>query len=97
MDYLDRLTAAERATLQSQLVANEPVVTTAHLMTVDEQAELRDRLGKRLGANNIRFEQDPALIAGAKIEFAHSILSFNWRDSLDAVKKEVREPHESAG
>lgn len=93
LDYLDRLPAAERSTLLSQLGANPLLVTTAHPIGVEEQAEWRDRLGKQIGgAEGIRFAADPALIAGAKINFPNAILSFNWRDSLDEAKKELQQP-----
>ena len=92
LDYLDHLSAADHSTLSSQLGANPVVVTTAHPIRVEEEAEWRDGLGKRMGANNITFAADPALIAGAKIQFAHGILRFNWRDSLATAKKELQEP-----
>ena len=93
LDYLDRLPAAERSTLSSQLGANRLLVTTAHPIGVEEQAQWRDRLGKRIGGvESIRFASDPALIAGAKIDFPNAILSFNWRASLDEARKELQQP-----
>jgi len=89
LDYFDRLPATERSTLLAELGSGPVILTTAHPLRIEEQNEWRDLLAKRLGANNIRFGADPALIAGAKLEFAHSILSFDWRDALDAAKKEL--------
>jgi F-type H+-transporting ATPase subunit b len=92
LDYFDRLPAAERGTLLSQLGASPLLVTTAHPIGVEEQAEWRDRLGKWTGvAKSIRFAADPALIAGARLEFPHAILRFNWRDSLASAKKELQQ------
>jgi F-type H+-transporting ATPase subunit b len=92
LDYLDHLPGAERSALLAELRSNPLTVTTAHAIADEEQTQWRQSLEKRIGANDIRFEADPALVAGAKLEFAHSILSFNWRDSLDRAKKELRPP-----
>jgi F-type H+-transporting ATPase subunit b len=92
LDYLDRIPAAARSNLLAELGSNSLIVTTAHPIAVDEQNEWRDRLAKRIGANNVKFEADPVLIAGATVEFAHSILRFNWRDSLATAKRKLYEP-----
>jgi F-type H+-transporting ATPase subunit b len=92
LDYLDRLPATERSTLLAELGSEPLMLTTAHPIGIEEQARWREPLAKRLGANNISFGADPALIAGAKLQFAHSVLSFNWRDALDAAKKELLGP-----
>jgi F-type H+-transporting ATPase subunit b len=94
LDYLDSVPAKERSTLLAKLSSGPVTLITAHPIPIEEQTQWRDLLVKRVGANNIRFGADPALIAGAKLEFAHSILSFNWRDALDATKKELLGPHE---
>jgi len=92
LDYFDRLPATERSTLLAELGSAPVTLTTAHPIPIEEQTQWRDLLVKRLGANNIRFAADPAIIAGAKLELAHSILSFNWRDALDTAKKELLGP-----
>jgi len=90
LDYLDRLSAQERAALISHLGSNSLVVTTAHLLDAREEAEWREQLGKRIGAAaGIKFSTDPALIAGAEITFPNAILRFNWRDALAAAAKEI--------
>jgi F-type H+-transporting ATPase subunit b len=89
LDYLDRLTDTERSNLLAELDSGPLVLTTAHPIRIEEQTRWRELLTKRIGANDIRFGADPALIAGAKLDFAHSILSFNWRDALDSAKKEL--------
>jgi F-type H+-transporting ATPase subunit b len=94
LQYLDRLSATERSNLLAELGSGPLILTTAHPIRIEEQTQWRELLAKRIGANDIRFGADPALVAGAKLEFAHSILSFNWRDALDAAKKELLGPHE---
>ena len=97
LDYLDRLSAQERAALISHLGSNSLVVTTAHLLDAREEAEWREQLGKRIGAAaGIKFSTDPALIAGAEITFPNAILRFNWRDALTTAAKEINR-NEHAG
>ncbi len=92
LDYFDRLSPTERSTLLAELDSGPLLLTTAHPIRIEEQPKWRDPLAKRIGANDIRFGADPALIAGAKLEFVHSIVSFSWRDTLDAAKKELLGP-----
>jgi len=88
-DYLDRLAADERAKLLLHLSAGALLVTTAHPLGVQDQAQWREQLAKRLGTNfSIKFSADPALIAGTVITFPDAILRFNWRDSLTTALKE---------
>ena len=97
LDYLDRLSAQERAALVSHLGANSLVVTTAHPLDAREEAEWREQLGKRIGAAvAIKFNTDPALIAGAEITFPNAILRFNWRDALTTAAREINR-NEHAG
>jgi F-type H+-transporting ATPase subunit b len=90
LDHVDGLPATDRSTLLSELGASPVVLTTAHPIGAEQQAEWCERFAKQIGTKNVRFAADPALIAGAKIELAHSILSFNWRDSLAAAGKELQ-------
>jgi F-type H+-transporting ATPase subunit b len=90
LDYLDRLSAPERAALVSHLGSNPVVVTTAHPLGATEEAAWREQLGQRIGAAaNLEFTSDPALIAGAEIKFPSAILRFNWRDALTSAAKEI--------
>ena len=90
IDYLDRLPAEERARLLPSSDAPGLLVTTAHLLGIQEQSEWREQLAKRLGSNlTIKFSIDPALIAGTVITFPHAILRFNWRDTLTTALKEL--------
>ncbi len=97
LDYLDHLTAQERDALASR-PGNAPlVVTTAHPLDAPEQAQWREQLTKRIGAQaEMRFSADPALIAGAEITFPNAILRFNWRDALTTAAKEINR-NEHAG
>ncbi|HTW88213.1 MAG TPA: F0F1 ATP synthase subunit delta [Candidatus Binataceae bacterium] len=97
LDYLDRLPAQERAALASQLGANALLVTTAHTLDAAEEAQWNEQLQKRVGAAaGIKFNSDPALIAGAKITFPSAILRFNWHDALlNAVQEINRNEHAS--
>lgn len=88
-NYLDHLSTDERARLFAQNGAKALLVTTAHPLGVEEQAQWRSQLAKRLGTDcSIQFSADPALIAGTIITFPHAMLRFNWRDSLTAALKE---------
>ena len=90
LDYLDRLSAPERTALVSHLGANSLVVTTAHPLDAREEAQWREQLGKRIGAAvGIKFNTDPALIAGAEITFPNAMLRFNWRDALTTAAREI--------
>jgi len=97
LDYLDRLSAQERAALVSHLGANSLLVTTAHPLDAGAEAQWREQLGNRIGAAaGIKFNSDPTLIAGAEITFPNAILRFNWRDALRTAAKEVNR-NEHAG
>jgi len=97
LDHLDRMPPQERAALVSHLGANPLVVTTAHPLDPRKEAEWGEQLGKRIGAAvAIKFNTDPALIAGAEITFPSAILRFNWRDALTAAAKEINR-NEHAG
>ena len=90
LDYLDDLSAPERAALVSHPRPNPVVVTTAHPLGAAEEAQWRDQLGQRIGAAaSIEFKGDPALIAGAEIKFPSAILRFNWRDALTTAAREI--------
>lgn len=90
IDYLDKMPSEGRAKLLPRNGASNLAVTTAHALDAREQDEWREELGKRLGAElTIKFDADPALIAGAVITFPHAILNFNWRESLALAMKEI--------
>jgi F-type H+-transporting ATPase subunit b len=90
LDYLDHLSAPDRAALVSHLGSNPVVVTTAHPLDPPEEAGWREQLGKRIGAAaSIEFKADPALIAGAEIKFPSAILRFNGRDALTSAAREI--------
>lgn len=90
LDYLDHLPVQERAALASHLGQTSLVVTTAHPLDAGEEAEWREQLAKRIGADaRMTFRADPTLIAGAEITFPDAILRFNWRDALTIAAKEI--------
>ncbi len=95
LDYLDRLSAQERAVLVAHLGETSLVVTTAHPLDTQEEAQWRDELGKRIGAEaGIKFNSDPALIAGAEITLPSATLRFSWRDALTTAAREInRDEH----
>jgi F-type H+-transporting ATPase subunit b len=90
LDYVDGLPPIDRSTLLSHLGASPVVLTTAYPIGAEQQADWCERFAKRIGTKNVRFAADPTLIAGARIELADSILSFNWRDSLAVAEKELQ-------
>ncbi|HKM99013.1 MAG TPA: F0F1 ATP synthase subunit delta [Candidatus Binataceae bacterium] len=97
LDYLDHLPAQERDALASHLGETSVEVTTAHPLDAGEEAQWREQLAKRIGAEaGMRFRADPALIAGAEITFPNAILRFNWRDALATAAKEINR-NEHAG
>jgi F-type H+-transporting ATPase subunit b len=88
LDYLDQLPAEQRAKFFSNGREKSLLVTTAHALGTDEQSDWREQLAKRLGAElSIKFNTDPALIAGTVITFPQGILRFNWHDTLAAALK----------
>jgi len=89
LDYLDHLSAQEWAALVSHLGETSLVVTTAHPLDAWEEAQWREQLGKRIGAAGIKFNCDPALIAGAEITLPSATLRFNWRDALTTAAREI--------
>jgi len=90
LDYLDHLSAQEWAALVSHLGETSVVVTTAHPLDAREEAQWREQLGKRIGAaGGIKFNSDPALIAGAEIALPSATLRFNWRDALATAAREI--------
>ncbi|HVN63444.1 MAG TPA: F0F1 ATP synthase subunit delta, partial [Candidatus Binataceae bacterium] len=90
-DYLDRLAPEDRAKLFPRNGTSIVLITTAHPLDAEEQSQWRDQLAKRFGAEfTVKFNSEPALIAGAEITFPHAILRFNWRDSLAQATKELR-------
>ena len=97
LDYLDDLSAPERAAIVSHLDQTPLVVTTAHPLDAQEEAEWRQQLAKRIGgATGIKFNTDPALIAGAEITLPSAILRFNWRDALTVAAQAInRNEHAS--
>jgi ATP synthase F0 subunit b len=97
LDYLDRLPAPERAALVSHLDETPIVVTTAHPLDAREEAQWREALAQRIGsAAAMKFNADPALIAGAEIALPSAILRFNWRDALTVAAKAINR-NEHAG
>jgi len=97
LDYLDGLSAPERAALVSHLDQTPLVVTTAHPLEAGEESEWRQQLAKRIGgAAEIKFTTDPALIAGAEITLPSAILRFNWRDALTIAARAINR-NEHAG
>jgi F-type H+-transporting ATPase subunit b len=96
IDYLDHLSAPERAKLFPRMNSEVLLVTTAHPLGAEEQSQWREQLAKRLGAEmGIDFSTDPGLIAGTVITFPHGILRFNWHDSLTAALKEFHRDERS--
>ena len=97
LDYLDRLSAQERAALVAHLGDTALVVTTAHPLDAQEEAQWREQLGKRIEAGGgIKFNSDSALIAGAEIILPSAVLRFSWRDALTTAAREINR-NEHAG
>ena len=97
LDYLDHLSPSERGALVSHVGETPLVVTTAHPLDAREETQWREQLAQRIGAAaGIKFNIDPALIAGAEITLPSAVLRFNWRDALAIAAKEINR-NEHAG
>jgi ATP synthase F0 subunit b len=90
VEHLDRLSDSDRSALAGGRTGEPLLLTTAHPLGADEQAEWRAALVARLGnSRSIVFSTDAGLIAGAELRFPHATLRFNWRDSIAAARQEI--------
>jgi len=93
IDYLEAMTPSERAALKNQLDSEHSLyIMTALPLDNAEQTKWRNRLLGLLSVQtNIEFSQDDELIAGVEIHFPHSILRFNWQDTLNGLQRNLRQ------
>lgn len=90
-ERLDALSQHELHGLLNEGAGTQPVIViSARTMSGPEREQLRQRLQSRLGsAVTLEFVQDPALLAGVELRFAHGALSACWRDALAAACDEL--------
>ena len=85
--HLRGMSAADRTAL---LQAGSVRVVTAAALPAGSDAIWRDRIGQALGgAPAISFAVDPALEAGAELDFGGAVLRFSWTTLMDAMRAEV--------
>jgi F-type H+-transporting ATPase subunit b len=96
---LQSLGEPERAAMIDRLAPGDgvQVVTAAPLETADRDA-LTHRLHALLGANTeVRFAEDPALLAGAELHFPNTILRHSWRDCLREIEEDLKRDGRPSG
>jgi F-type H+-transporting ATPase subunit b len=89
------LPAEQRESLQRGAVAADGgvLVTSAYELPVPEQERLRQALsGLAPEGANLRFEQDPELLAGLHISVGSSVLGLNLRDELQGFVQAGGQP-----
>jgi len=89
--HLGSLPSAERAALSSELTAGSPLkVLTAWPLAAEAEETWRLGLRTALGSEvAVVFETDPALIAGAALNFPHAKLSFSVAGAIAALQEEA--------
>jgi F-type H+-transporting ATPase subunit b len=89
---LQSLDERARAAMVQRLAHGDgvQVVTAAPLETADRDAIAR-RLRTLLGVDtDVRFAEDPALLAGAELHFPNTVLHHSWRDSLREIEEDLK-------
>jgi len=92
VNYLDRLTTAERAALLDQSGPGRGAlfVTTASPLGPDAESKWRMALAEHLGVSpHITFAVDKDLIAGTELKFPLAVLRFSWRQALAEAQREL--------
>lgn len=98
--FLERITAHLKGLPQNELDALRRQLDGVHMLHVvtaqplekSEQAVWHRRLSEFLSPeSDIEFSNDDGLIAGAELHFPHSVLRFNWRDTLNDLRKELHQ------
>jgi len=91
LDHLDRLAAAERTALLSDLGhdGGQLIVTTASSLNDATASKWRVTLSGRLGGSpQIIFAVNKELIAGTELQFPRAFLCFSWRQALTDARRE---------
>jgi F-type H+-transporting ATPase subunit b len=96
---LQDLTEAERSALINRLADGAAVqVVTASRLETEGRADFSRRLRALLGAyTDVQFADDPALLAGVELHFAHTVLRHSWRDSLREIEEALKRDGRLAG
>jgi F-type H+-transporting ATPase subunit b len=73
-------------------------VVTASRLETEGRADFSRRLRALLGAyTDVQFADDPALLAGVELHFAHTVLRHSWRDSLREIEEALKRDGRLAG
>lgn len=71
-------------------------LSAASLLSAEDAALARDRLAAALGRPvALELVEDPSLIAGVELHFAHSVVRRSWKQTLAEAKEEMTR-HDSA-
>ncbi|MBF5094797.1 hypothetical protein F1643_10185 [Azospirillum sp. INR13] len=93
---LEALPAAQRHALAD---GTDPVpvrIVAAGQLPDEDAARARDRLADALGRPvALELTEDPSLIAGVELHFAHSVVRRSWKQTLAEAKEEMTR-HDSA-
>jgi F-type H+-transporting ATPase subunit b len=95
--HLAALPKAEVEALVDQFADGTALgVVTASVLDAETTKTWRTRLHRALGDHiEVKFETDPALIAGADLHFPSAILRFSWQSALARMRAEI-ESHGNA-
>jgi F-type H+-transporting ATPase subunit b len=96
---LAALPESARRELVDQLAGGGTLrVVTATPLEPATGAGFRDRLRDLLGADApMRFDVDPALLAGVELHFPNAILRHSWRDSLREIEEQLKHDGPATG
>jgi len=89
--YLSALPPADRAELAHQLADGTALtIVSACPLPAATDEQWKERLCHALGASfSVKFEVEPALIAGVELHFPTAILRFSWQDAIAAARTEL--------
>jgi F-type H+-transporting ATPase subunit b len=96
---LAALPESERRELVDQLAGGEILrVVTATPLEPATSGEFCDKVRDLLGADaQMRFDADPALLAGVELHFPNAILRHSWRDSLRDIEEQLKHDGPATG
>jgi F-type H+-transporting ATPase subunit b len=87
-EHLEALSSAQLRELLADLNGGELLLATAPPLGSAEGDRWLARIAARLGGGaKARLVADPSLIAGAELRFPHTVLSYCWRDGVDAARE----------
>ncbi len=93
---VEALPAAQRHALADGIDPVPVRLATAGALPDEDAAHARDRLSAALGRPvALELTEDPSLIAGVELHFAHSVVRRSWKQTLAEAREEMTR-HDSA-